>query len=139
MYEIYEELLKSKGVTTADVCKATGIRQSTISNWKSRRNTISAKYAKKIADYFGVSVDYLLTGNKVERKSISQKKYRFDDKSAELAQKMYTDGKLFEMISNFEKLNDDGKNKVCGYIEDLLANAKYISEEKQKLSKSQAG
>lgn len=62
MYEIFEQLLQEHGVTTADVCKATGIGQSTMSNWKSRRNLISGKNARLIADYFGVSVDYLMSG-----------------------------------------------------------------------------
>lgn len=62
MYEIFEQLLQKFGVTTADVCKATGIGQSTMSNWKNRRNLISGKNAQLIADYFKVSVDYLMTG-----------------------------------------------------------------------------
>lgn len=62
MYEIFEQLLQKFGVTTADVCKATGIGQSTMSNWKSRRNLISGKNAQLIAEYFGVSVDFLMTG-----------------------------------------------------------------------------
>ena len=66
MYEVFEQLLQKFGVTTADVCKATGIGQSTMSNWKSRRNLISGKNAQLIADYFGVSVDYLMTGKDTE-------------------------------------------------------------------------
>lgn len=59
MYNIFEQLLAEKGVTVAEVCRATGIRQSTMSNWKKRNNHPSPENAKKIADYFGVSVDYL--------------------------------------------------------------------------------
>ena len=61
MYEVFEQLLQKFGITAADVCKATGIRQSTISNWKSRRNLISGKNAQLIADYFNISVDYLMS------------------------------------------------------------------------------
>lgn len=60
MYEIFEQLLQKNHVTTYQVSKATGIAQSTFSSWKSRRNLISGEKAKKIADYFKVSVDYLL-------------------------------------------------------------------------------
>ena len=60
MYEIFERLLKERGVSVADVCRATGIRQSTLSNWKKRDNKLSAKNTELIADYFGVSVDYLM-------------------------------------------------------------------------------
>lgn len=62
MYEIFEQLLQSFGVTAYQVSKATGISQTTLSNWKQRRNILSPKFLQKIADYFGVSVDYLMTG-----------------------------------------------------------------------------
>lgn len=60
MYDIFERLLKERGVSVADVCRATGIRQSTMSNWKNRRNRLSAKNAELVADYFGISVDELM-------------------------------------------------------------------------------
>lgn len=66
MYEIFEELLQKHGVTTYQVSKATGISQSTFSNWKSRRNLLSPDKARMIADYFGVSLDYLMTGKEKE-------------------------------------------------------------------------
>lgn len=62
MYEVFEQLLQKFEVTTYQVSKATGIAQSTFSSWKSRRNLLSGEKAKKIADFFGVTVDYLMTG-----------------------------------------------------------------------------
>ena len=59
MYSIFEQLLRERGVTVADVCRATGIKQSTMSNWKKRRNRLSPDNALLVANYFGVSVDYL--------------------------------------------------------------------------------
>lgn len=60
MYERFEMLLKQKGVLVVDVCRATGISQQTMSTWKKRRGGISAANAAKIAEYFGVSVLYLM-------------------------------------------------------------------------------
>ena len=60
MYEIFLRLLAERGVTTADVCKATGISQSTLSNWKKRNNILSPALLGKIADYFNVSMDYMI-------------------------------------------------------------------------------
>lgn len=68
MYEVFEQLLQKFGVTAYQVSKATGIAQSTFSSWKSRRNLISGDKAKKIADYFGVTVDYLMTGKEESEK-----------------------------------------------------------------------
>lgn len=36
MYDVFEQLLQKFGVTTYQVSKATGIPQSTLSNWKVR-------------------------------------------------------------------------------------------------------
>lgn len=60
MYEIFEHLLQIHGLTTYKVSKDTGIGQSTFSNWKAKRNLISTEIGKKIADYFDVSLDYLM-------------------------------------------------------------------------------
>lgn len=72
MYEIFEQLLQKYGVTTYQVSKATGISQSTFSNWKSRRNLLSADKATLIANYFGVSLDYLMTGKEEPKEKVPE-------------------------------------------------------------------
>lgn len=72
MYEVFEQLLQKYGVTSYKVSKETGVTQTSLSNWKSGRNTPSTKTLQRIADYFGVSVDYLMTG-KEEPKEKSKK------------------------------------------------------------------
>lgn len=62
MYEIFEQLLQKYGVTAYKVSKETGITQSTLSDWKRGRSTPKTENMKKIADYFGVTVEYLMTG-----------------------------------------------------------------------------
>lgn len=62
MYEIFERLCKEKGVTAYRVCKETGLTTATISNWKAGRYTPKQEKMQKIADYFGVSLVYLMTG-----------------------------------------------------------------------------
>ena len=90
MYEVFEQLLQKFGVTTADVCKDTGIGQSTMSNWKSRRNLISGKNAQLIADYFGVSVDYLMTGKEKE----GGEKYYLNEETSQIAQEIFDNKEL---------------------------------------------
>ena len=64
MYEIFERLLQSRNVTAYQVSKATGISQSTLSDWKNGRSVPKMDKMQKIADYFGVTVDYLLGAEK---------------------------------------------------------------------------
>lgn len=62
MYEIFERLCAINNVTPYKVGKATGIATSTLSDWKSGKSRPKQDKLKKIADYFNVSVDYLMTG-----------------------------------------------------------------------------
>ena len=84
MYEIFEQLLQSHGITAYRFCKDTGISQSTISTWKKKNNLINGDMAKTIADYFGVSVDYLMTGEERDGE-----RYYLNNETAQMAQKLF--------------------------------------------------
>ena len=75
MYEIFEQLLQKYGVTPYKVSKATGISQSSLSDWKMGKITPKTSTLQKIADYFGVSLDYLTTG----KEASEEKKNPFSD------------------------------------------------------------
>jgi transcriptional regulator with XRE-family HTH domain len=59
-YENFGKLLSERNVRASDVAKATGIETATLSNWKNGNYTPKPDKLEKIADYFGVTVDYLL-------------------------------------------------------------------------------
>ena len=62
MYEIFEKLMKEKGVSAYKVGKDTGINPSTFTHWKNRVYEPKMDKMQKLADYFGVSLEYLMTG-----------------------------------------------------------------------------
>lgn len=62
MYEIFEKLLQEKGITSYKVAKETGLSQTTFSDWKRGRSTPKTDNMQKIADYLGVTLDYLTSG-----------------------------------------------------------------------------
>ena len=62
MYEIFVKLLEKYGLTAYKVSKATCIAGSTFSDWKNGRSNPKQDKLQKIADYFGVSLEYLMTG-----------------------------------------------------------------------------
>lgn len=62
MYEVFQKLLIIKGVTAYKVAKATGISTATLTQWKHGSSTPKADKMQKIADFFDVTVDYLMTG-----------------------------------------------------------------------------
>lgn len=58
-YDVFERLLKEKGVSVAEVSVATGIGKSTFTAWKRGDYTPKSDKRQKVADYFGVTLDYL--------------------------------------------------------------------------------
>ena len=62
MYDTFAKLLKEKKLKPIDVSKATGISPATLSDWKTGKSKPKQDKLIKIADYFGVTVDYLMTG-----------------------------------------------------------------------------
>lgn len=54
--------LKTQGKTQSDLARALDVRDATVSEWKRNRTTPSAATCGRVAEYLGVSVDYLVTG-----------------------------------------------------------------------------
>lgn len=67
MYEVFAELLKRYNVKAADICRATGLPSSLFSEWKKGKSSPKADKLQKIADYFGVTIEYLMTGKEPEK------------------------------------------------------------------------
>ncbi len=85
MYEIFENLCNKNNVTPYRVCKETGLTTATISNWKAGRYTPKQDKLQKIADYFGVTLEYLMTGEEKQ----GEEKYYINEETAEMAQTLF--------------------------------------------------
>lgn len=60
MYERYVALRDSKNITDYKVALDTGITRSTFTDWKSGRSEPKIDKLKRLADYFGVPLEYFL-------------------------------------------------------------------------------
>lgn len=90
MYETFSKLLQINGVTPYKVSKETGVSQSTLSDWKRGISTPKQDKLQKIADYFGVSLEYLMTGKEKD----GEDKYYLNDETAEMAQTLFENKNL---------------------------------------------
>lgn len=66
MYEYFQLLLNKHNVTAYKVAKETGVTTATLTNWKKGKYTPKPDKLQKIADYFGVSLSYLINGKDEE-------------------------------------------------------------------------
>ena len=85
--DIFPKLLNSHNVTQKQLAEYLGIRQLTISEWKTKNKIPNVETLIKIAQYFNVSLDYLLTG---EEKNLSSDEV--------------------ELISNYRNLDNHDKS-----------------------------
>lgn len=70
LYNVLVGLCEERGITGYRMCKDVGIQPSIMTDLKmGRRSGLKADTAQKIADYFGVSVGYLL-GTEQEKKPL---------------------------------------------------------------------
>lgn len=58
--ERINELLKSEGLTQSKLASAIEVNQSTVCNWLNGKKEPSIESLWKLADFFDVSVDYLI-------------------------------------------------------------------------------
>ena len=59
-YERYAELCRMIGKSPSAVATEIGVNKASASAWKNRNLTPRSETIRKLADYFGVSVDYLM-------------------------------------------------------------------------------
>lgn len=68
MYNRIVALCKERGIKPGRVCADTGLSRGMMSDLKmGRTKELSGKNTKIIADYFGVTTDYLLTGEETKK------------------------------------------------------------------------
>lgn len=87
MKERIKALCKDNGISMNKLEETLGFGKGYISKLGS--STPKATKIKKIADYFNVSVDYLMTGNEVENE-----KYYLNDETAQVAQEIFENKEL---------------------------------------------
>ena len=68
MYEKFEELLKSRNLTAADITRMTGISSTVFSEWKKGKSVPKADKLILIAKALGTTVEYLMTGEDVSNR-----------------------------------------------------------------------
>lgn len=99
MYSIFEMLCAQNSVTPYKVGKETGIATSTLSDWKNGKSTPKQDKLKLIAEFFNVSIDYLMTGKDGEKPEIPS----FEPEHLEL-------------IELYSKLNKEQKSAILNMM-----------------------
>jgi transcriptional regulator with XRE-family HTH domain len=133
MYEIYCKLRDQAHVKDADVVKATKITKSTFSDWKNGRSNPKLDKLQKIADYFGVTVDYLMTGKeepKEKSPELTARDERDIAKDLNNIMEKLTSGEAGPASYNGEPLDPEAAALFKDELEIALRRLKLINKEK---------
>ena len=135
MYEVFMQLLQKYGVSSYEVAKRAGVTQTALSNWKSGRSTPKAETMRKIADYFGVTVDYLMTGEETmiasepQIKTVSERDIakKIDEIIGEM-----NDPDTSPLYFNGKKIDDKSLEMLAFALENALKQVEMMTDEKKK-------
>lgn len=132
-YGIFAELCKQKGVTPTEAGRDNNIQQGTISMWKKRGSTPNAVTMTQLADYFGVSVDYLLTGDESKRNP----NLILGDNTAAILDEIDALGEDAQEVKSFfrdvlDNLDEPPTGLTEADAEDIAAYIQFVKERRKK-------
>lgn len=113
-YEVLERLCKEHGTTPSAVCVKIGYSKATSSYWKQSQRTPKREALDRIAEYFGVSVDYLL-GKENTKSNVIE--VPFEIAETKNAPTKPSRSELFTILG---KLTDSELDEVLDFAEYLL-------------------
>lgn len=122
-----KELRAKKNMKQGDLAAYLGVAQSTLSGWESEKYQIDNENLFKLADYFGVSVGYLLgKEEKSEIKDTSNDTIDVQEKLQELLSQLETkDSLMFSGVA----LSDDSKELLAAALERILRLTKTVNKD----------
>lgn len=115
------ELREEKGMQQKELAIDLCVSQPTVSDWESGRKVPSARSTQKLADYFNVSIDYLL--GRDEKKPAPTDGYRLNEREKEL-------------IRLFRELNQEGQELLVDTADTMVSSDKYKKSATAQLGKA---
>lgn len=133
MYEIIEELLRDRGISGVKMSTDLGMSRSFMTELrKGRAKSITTQTAQKIADYFGVTADYLLTGEKKENAlpSLNQKDERDIEKRLQAMLGELEGEEAGSLMYSGEPLDEETRELLRISIKNQLELSKQLAKKK---------
>ncbi len=119
-WENFCTLCKNVGKSPNAVAKELSLSSGSVTFWKKGKVPHHSTLLK-IADFFGVSVDYLLSDTNGKQTSKHS-----DDITFPTADALSKDES--KLLLTYKILTNEGKKKAAEYISDLAGNPNYVSE-----------
>lgn len=131
LYDRIASLCSNKGIKPGKMCNDLGISRGSIGDLKKgRREGISIKTATKIADYFGVTTDYLLTGEEIKKAPTLTKKDERDIERRLSAMIEDLNGPIDSLMFDGEPIDEETRQLLEVSLRNQLEISKRIAKQK---------
>ncbi len=107
--EIVSKLLIQNGISKNKMLKDLNMGTGTFATWEKRGTIPSAETVSKIADYFGVTTDYLLGKTDIKNRPAAESNEP-------------RDVLIEEIMENVKKLNGEQKESLIRFIDAFIAS-----------------
>lgn len=132
VFERIEKLRKEKKISQGKLEKELGFSNGSISKW--RTSTPNPERLQKLATYFGVSIEYLMTG--VDKDGLTEKDNHDIAKDMENIRIKIMNGIDGPLSYDGEPVPEDDAELLLGQIELMMRKLKPINKEKYNPNKS---
>lgn len=113
-YDIYCALCQKNGLTPSGAASKIGFNRASVTMWKNTGKAPKQELLLKIAEFFGVTTDYLLTGEDTKKAPTQEDERTISDKELMFA------------------LWGDSQNVDEADLEDVRRYAAFVKERKKK-------
>ena len=120
-YDVFKQLCDAKGISCNKAALEIGLRNATPTKWKKTGAVPSGETLQRIADYFQVSVNFLL--EKPDRNPFMANALTENDAPA--SDPLQDNDVLFALFGGSDNITPE-------MIEDVKRFARYVKQEKQK-------
>lgn len=127
-YEIIKQLCKNKGVTVTGVEKELGFARGSLC--KVNTNKPSMEKVQKLADYFGISVEYLMTGQDSSKTELNARDERDITKALNNIMEKLQSGENGPASYDGEELTSEAMELFREELEIALKRLKLINKDK---------
>ncbi|KJJ71699.1 helix-turn-helix transcriptional regulator [Clostridium sp. FS41] len=126
--KVLHTLRTKRGLSQKELAQSLEVAQASINYWEKGQRTPSIEAAQKIADYFGVTLNYLMTGNEADKITLKRNGQieTFDMSKIVEAINEHTQKDIKDFVKTF--YGNDEKRKEL--IIEILKTHNYKVEEK---------
>lgn len=139
IYDRYCFIRNKNNLKDSDVAKGSGVTKSTFSDWKAGRYVPKQEKLQKIADFLGVSLDYLTSGSEPSKQTdveLTIKDERDISKDLENIMSKLSNKEEGPALFDGQELSEESTDLFREELEIALRRLKLINKEKYNPNKN---